>query len=91
MRASFCASVIAAFSLALTLTACSKVTAENYAHIATGESRADVVKLLGEPNKSESGSLLGISGESAIWESGKTVITLRFVNDLVIAKDFKQQ
>ena len=81
---------LASLALLLCLAACSKVTAENYSHIETGSSRADVVKLLGEPDKTDAGSVLGISGETAIWQSGQATISLRMVNGLVITKDFKQ-
>ncbi|GGP24943.1 DUF3862 domain-containing protein [Silvimonas amylolytica] len=76
--------------LTLALTACSKITAENYAKIDTGMARADVVQILGEPDKTESSSLLGISGENAVWESRGTVITLRLVNGVVLTKDLQK-
>ncbi|KPC52856.1 hypothetical protein [Amantichitinum ursilacus] len=83
------ASVLALLAAVAVLAACSKVTQENYEHIDTGMARADVVKLLGEPDKADSGSALGISGETAIWEHAGTVITLRLVNGMVIAKDLQ--
>ncbi len=82
--------LLAAAVLTLALSACSKITAENYAKIDTGMARADVVKILGEPDKTEASSLLGISGENAVWESRGTVITLRLVNGVVLTKDLQK-
>ncbi|MBB5189529.1 hypothetical protein HNQ50_000239 [Silvimonas terrae] len=82
--------LLAAAVLTLALSACSKITAENYAKIDTGMARADVVQILGEPDKTESSSLLGISGENAVWESHGTVITLRLVNGVVLTKDLQK-
>lgn len=82
--------LLAAAVLTLALSACSKINAENYAKIETGMARADVVKILGEPDKTDSSSLLGISGENAVWESRGTVITLRLVNGVVLTKDLQK-
>ncbi|WP_228028198.1 DUF3862 domain-containing protein [Chitinibacter fontanus] len=77
--------------LTFCLVACSKVTAENYQKISTGMSRAEVVALLGEPSTSHSSSLLGVSGESAVWESGKVKIEATFVNDALLTRQLVQQ
>ncbi|GAB7129660.1 hypothetical protein JCM19000A_41680 [Silvimonas sp. JCM 19000] len=81
------AAVLVLLAAVAMLSACSKVTQENYEKIDTGMVRGDVIKLLGEPDQADSGSVLGISGETAIWEHAGTVITLRIVNGMVIAKD----
>ncbi|TJZ75554.1 DUF3862 domain-containing protein [Chitiniphilus eburneus] len=71
----------------LMLTACSRLSPENYAKIETGMAREQVVDILGEPDQSDGASLLGISGERATWESGGTTVTVQFVNDKVMTKN----
>jgi len=66
--------------LLLLLVACSKITAENYQKISSGMSRIEVVAVLGEPSSTESASLLGIEGESAVWQNGDLQIKAQFVN-----------
>lgn len=83
--------VLASTVLTLGLLACSKVTAENYQKISTGMSRAEVVALLGEPSTSHASSLLGVTGESAVWESGKVKIEATFVNDALLTRQLVQQ
>ncbi|GAA5784849.1 hypothetical protein GCM10007860_06710 [Chitiniphilus shinanonensis] len=77
--------------LLLSLVACSRLTQENYAKIETGMTRERVVEILGEPDQSDSGSLLGISGEHAQWKSGGTTVTVQFVNDKVMTKDMEKR
>ncbi|MDR3426385.1 MULTISPECIES: DUF3862 domain-containing protein [Silvimonas] len=84
-------SLLIAATLAFALTACGKITAENFAKIDSGMARPDVVKILGEPDKTDSSSLLGISGENAVWEAGSTTITLRLVNGVVVTKDLQKR
>ncbi|XZG71570.1 DUF3862 domain-containing protein [Chitinibacteraceae bacterium HSL-7] len=74
-------------ALLVLLAACSKVTPENFAKIDTGMSREEVVKVLGEPDSADGASLLGLSGESAVWKSRKATITIAFVNGHVVTKN----
>ncbi|UXY14745.1 hypothetical protein N8I74_15680 [Chitiniphilus purpureus] len=83
--------LIATCFFLLTLAACSRLSPERYAQIETGMTRAEVIGLLGEPDQTDGASLLGISGESAIWQSGGTTVTIRFVNDKVIGKDMEKR
>jgi hypothetical protein len=69
----------------LFLAACSKITTENYQKISTGMTRSEVVALLGEPTSTESGSFLGIEGESAGWQNGNLQIKAQFVNQKLLA------
>ncbi|WP_148714983.1 outer membrane protein assembly factor BamE domain-containing protein [Chitinolyticbacter meiyuanensis] len=80
----------AILSCLLLLTACSRLTPEHYAQIETGMPRSQVVELLGEPDRSDGASVLGISGEHATWQSGNTTVTIRFVNDQVVTKDMQK-
>ncbi|QZA76760.1 hypothetical protein K4H28_10535 [Deefgea tanakiae] len=72
-------------ALLFLLAACSKITAENYQKVSAGMNRAEVVGLLGEPTRTESGSFLGIEGESAVWQNGDLQIEAQFVNQKLLA------
>ncbi|BCL75960.1 hypothetical protein JHS3_16960 [Jeongeupia sp. HS-3] len=82
--------LIAALLLAFCLVACSKVTSENYQKINTGMPHDEVVKLLGEPDTTDGGSVFGISGESASWKSRNTAITIQFINGKVMTKNIEK-
>ena len=73
------------------LAACSKITAENYSKVSTGMSRAEVVALIGEPTQTESGSVLGIKGETATWQDGKITINAQFVNEKLLTHAMNKQ
>ncbi len=73
------------------LAACSKITAENYSKVNSGMSRAEVVALIGEPTQTESGSVLGIKGETATWHEGKITINAQFVNEKLLTHAMTQQ
>lgn len=72
---------------AVALAACSKLTQANYDKIADGMNKQQVVTLLGEPQEASGASFLGLSSGSAVWRDGKTVITVRFLNDKVVSKE----
>lgn len=71
-------------ALLFLLAACSKITAENYQKISAGMNRTEVIALLGEPTSTESGSFLGIEGESAVWQNGDLQIKAQFVNQKLL-------
>ena len=71
-------------ALLFLLAACSKITAENYQKVSAGMNRTEVVALLGEPTSTESGSFLGIEGESAVWQNGDLQIKAQFVNQKLL-------
>ena len=58
---------VAAFLLALTIAACSKVNQENFLKIQEGTSEQEVISLLGQPTESNSVNVLGVSGTRAGW------------------------
>jgi hypothetical protein len=64
----------------LLLSACSKVTEENYAKLSAGMAKAEVQALLGAP--SECSGALGIS--SCNWGDDKTSISVQFAGDKVL-------
>lgn len=72
--------------LLLAVTACTKVTAENFAKVQDGMPEEQVLELLGKPTESSSVSILGVTGTSSRWVSGDTAITVRFVNGKVAVK-----
>ena len=66
------------------LAACSKITAENYQKVSAGMNRTEVVALIGEPTQTESGSVMGIKGETATWKTEKMTISAQFVNEKLL-------
>ncbi|WP_255987601.1 DUF3862 domain-containing protein [Chitinolyticbacter albus] len=78
------------FASLFLLIACSRLTPEQYAKIESGMPRSAVIELLGEPDQTDGASMLGFSGERAIWQSGDTTLTIRFVNDQVFSKDMQK-
>jgi hypothetical protein len=81
-----CATALLASAL---LVGCgSKITQENFDKIQTGMSREDVKAILGEPTESSGVSVGAISGDSWVWKTDGTVITIQFVGGKVLAKQF---
>jgi len=62
--------------LALLVAACSKVDEEHYSRIQNGMTGQQVYDILGKPNQTSSGGLLGVSATSARWVSGDAEIDL---------------
>ena len=81
------------FASAVLLTVClvacgSKLTQENFNKITDAMPYADVVKILGEPQSSEGGGVLGITAGASVWKDDKHQITIVFVNEKVASKSF---
>ncbi|MBK8287639.1 MAG: hypothetical protein IPK95_02550 [Cellvibrionales bacterium] len=75
--------------LTVCLVACgSKLTQENFNKITDAMPYADVVKILGEPQSSEGGGVLGITAGASVWQDEKHQITIVFVNEKVASKSF---
>ena len=72
----------------LLLSACSKVSQENFAKIQNGMTEQEVSAILGSPTESTSRDVLGITGTASRWVSGDAVITIRFVGGKVATKAF---
>lgn len=71
------------------LTACSShVTRENFEKVDVGMAQDQVVKLLGEPTKTTSLTLGELSGTTAYWQHEGSQITIQFINNKVIMKNF---
>ena len=65
-----------------------KLTQENFNKITDAMPYADVVKILGEPQSSEGGGVLGITAGASVWKDEKHQITIVFVNEKVASKSF---
>jgi hypothetical protein len=81
-------SAITVFAAMLLISACSKVTQENFSKVQDGMSEQEVAAILGSPAQSSSASVLGISGTTSTWNSAEATITIRFVNGKVALKSF---
>ena len=69
------------------LAACgSRLNQENFDKVREGMSQKEVREILGAPINASGGSVLGLSGEEAVWKDDKTVITVHFLNDKVVSK-----
>ncbi len=77
-----------ALILVVLLTACSKVTEENFAKIEEGMTEEQVMAVLGRPSEANSVSVLGVSGTTSRWVGNGATITVRFVNGKVALKSF---
>jgi hypothetical protein len=77
-----------AVALTLVVTACSKVTEENFAKIQDGMSEQEVLALLGTPSESNSVSILGVSGAAWRWAGRDAVVVVHFVNGKAALKSW---
>lgn len=75
---------------ALLLSACSKITEENFAKIEDAMAEREVISLLGSPTESDSFTMLGVSGTTARWVGRDAVITVQFVNGKAVLKSFNK-
>jgi outer membrane protein assembly factor BamE (lipoprotein component of BamABCDE complex) len=84
--------VVALGLLIVTLAACgsSKLTQDNFDKIQIGMTRAQVVIILGNPTESSSVDMAVFSGTVSKWKQGDVIITIHFVNDKVVAKQFSK-
>jgi hypothetical protein len=78
-----------AAAFALLVAACGKVTQENFARIADGMPEQQVLEILGKPDETSGGQVLGIAGTASRWVGADHVITVRFVNGKVLAKSME--
>jgi hypothetical protein len=81
-------SVLAAALAAILLSACTRVTQENFSRIEAGMSEREVISILGSPTESSSIDVLGVSGTAARWVGGDAEINVRFVGGKVALKSF---
>ncbi|EKE72238.1 lipoprotein [Gallaecimonas xiamenensis] len=67
-------------ALVMSLSACSKVTVENYDKLSVGMKKADVEAVLGKPDNCGDAVL---KAQSCQWQSGDKVITVQYLGDTV--------
>lgn len=79
--------LIVAISLAFLLTACSDpVSRENYARMEADMPEEQVMDILGEPDRSRSATVGGVSGTQHSWEGDGFIISVQFLNGKVVSK-----
>lgn len=72
---------------ALLLVACGDpVSRESYARVETGMAESRVFDILGEPDRSRSATVGGVSGTQHSWEGNGFVISIQFLNGEVVSK-----
>ena len=81
---------LAALGLVLVITACSKVTEENFAKIQEGMTEQEVLALLGTPSESNSVSILGVSGAAWRWVGRDAIVVVHFVNGKAALKSWEK-
>lgn len=79
---------LAVVALSLMITACNKISQSNFDKINADMSMQEVTSILGEPSNSDSVTIAGVSGTSAVWSDGKNEITIQFLNGKVFFKTF---
>lgn len=68
------------------LTACSKVTPDNYAKVDAGMSRDEVYAILGKPDEVSGTALGNLSMSAETWTGGGNTIHITFGGDKVALK-----
>lgn len=76
--------------LSVLLLSCSKVSQENFDQIKSDMTMQQVIAILGEPTSSQSLTIAGISGTSAVWKDKNAEIDIQFLNDKVTVKTFNK-
>lgn len=81
---------VAATMMCIMLISCSRVNQSNFDKITPSMSMQDVTAILGEPSTSESITIGGVSGTSAVWKQGRNQIVIQFLNGTVFFKTFSK-
>lgn len=81
--------ILAIGAIALAISACSKVTEDNYRQLENGMTLADVETIIGKADVMESTSLAGISTTRAEWHGKDGTISIRFIEEKVRAKNWQ--
>ena len=79
--------VFTALMIMTGLTACAKLTRENFAKIQNDQTEEEVIKILGKPTKIESGSFLGVTGTTYLYKTKDKEVKITFVNGKVFGKE----
>jgi len=79
--------LLAVAALVLALSACgSKLNNENLARVKNGMSSSEVKKILGGPDRVETGNILGLEGTTFYYHQGESKVQISFINDQVTVK-----
>ena len=68
----------------------SKISKPNFDQIKLGMTQEEVQGILGPPSGATGLEIPVFSGTTSKWAQGDTIITVQFVNDKVVAKEFSQ-
>src|SRR3990167_9726010 len=83
--------ILATACICLAITACSRISQENFNKVRPNMTMNEVTTILGTPTSSESIDIGGVSGTSAVWQKDDMVITIQFLNDKVLLKNFSKK
>lgn len=76
-----------AAALVLLLASCSDpVNRENYARVTSDMPESEVTDILGEPDRSRSATIGGVSGTQHSWDGDGFVVSVQFLNGRVVSK-----
>lgn len=79
---------ITIIAICITLTACNRLTQDNFDKIKTDMTQNEVTSILGKPTNSDSISIAGVSGTSSVWRNNDVEITIQFLNGKVFLKSY---
>jgi len=79
--------ITALFSIALLLTACSKLSSKNLEKIQSGMSPDEVKAILGPPTDVQSQGALGFSSTTYTYHTSSADVKIVFLNEKVMAKE----
>lgn len=79
---------VACLAVAL-LTACSKVTPDNYARLEPGMSQAQVHDILGQPDTVSGGGIGTLTLTTETWNGPKHVVSITFAGDKMTIKSIE--
>lgn len=80
--------ILAVMLMCLMIVACNKVTRSNFDKVKPEMTMSEVTSILGEPTSSDSVTIAGMSGTSAVWKYKQNEIMIQFLNDKVYFKTF---
>ncbi len=79
----------ATVALLLLLSACSKVTPENYARLESGMTREQVYAVLGKPDEVSGSGVGKLTMSSELWEGKAHRVTVTFAGDRIVLKNIQ--
>lgn len=80
--------LILALCLSLLIVSCDKLSQSNFDKVKPNMTMKEVVAILGNPTKSDSVNIAGVSGTTAVWKDKHAEINIQFLNDQVAVKTF---